>query len=191
MLIKSKSKSDILSSEITPESIYHDRRRFLAGSLGAAVGLATVGLPGQAHAAQGDALRARAPAGLERSAPAQWWQEKFDSISPAQRRDGFYTNEAITPYRDVISYNNFYEFGMDKGDPSANSKEFKVDPWSITIEGEVAKPGVYTLEDILKPHAMEERVYRLRCVERWSMVIPWVGFSLGDLIKRFEPTSKA
>jgi len=191
MLIKSKSKSDVLSSEITPESVYKDRRRFLTGSLGAAFGLATGGFGSLANAADGDALRARAPSNMVRSAPADWWEEKFASISPAQRSGGFYTNEALTPYRDVTSYNNFYEFGTNKGDPEANSKEFKADPWSVTIEGEVGKPGVYTLEDILKPHAMEERIYRLRCVERWSMVIPWVGFSLADLIKRFEPTSKA
>lgn len=191
MLIKSKSKSDVLPSEITPESVYQERRRFLTGSLGAALGLATGGFSGLVNAAAGDVLRARAPSDMVRAAPADWWKDKFESINPAQRGGGFYTNDALTPYRDVISYNNFYEFGTDKGDPEANSKEFKADPWSVTIEGEVGKPGVYTLEDILKPHSMEERVYRLRCVERWSMVIPWVGFSLGDLIKRFEPTSKA
>ena len=189
MLIK--SKPDILSSEITPESVFHDRRRFITGSLTAAFGVAAAGLPGVAGAAAGDGLRARAPDDLARSAPADWWNTKFESISPAVHEGGFYTAEALTPYRDLISYNNFYEFGMDKGDPSAYSKEFKVDPWSISIEGEVEKPGVYTLEDILKPHALEERIYRLRCVERWSMVVPWVGFSLADLIKRFQPTSKA
>jgi len=189
MLIK--SKSDILSSEITPESVYHDRRRFIAGSLGAAFGVATASLSGFASAADGDGLRAKAPTDLARSAPAPWWEEKFASISPAVKTGGFSTSEALTPYRDVISYNNFYEFGTDKGDPIANSKEFKVDPWSVAIEGEVEKPGVYTLEDILKPHVLEERIYRLRCVERWSMVVPWIGFSLADLIKRFQPTSKA
>ena len=191
MLIKLKSKSDVLSSEITPESIYQERRRFLTGSIGAALGVATSGFTGLVNAAAGDGLRARAPSDMVRSAPASWWEDKFASISPAQRSGGFYTNEALTPYSDVTTYNNFYEFGTDKGDPFANAQEFKADPWSVTIEGEVGKPGVYTLEDILKPHAMEERVYRLRCVERWSMVIPWVGFSLADLIKRFEPTSKA
>lgn len=189
MLIK--SKPDILPSEITPESVFHDRRRFIAGSLSAAFGVAAAGLPDFAGAAAGDGLRARAPEDLARSAPAPWWNAKFENISPAAHEGGFYTAEALTPYRDVISYNNFYEFGMDKGDPIANSKQFKVDPWSISIEGEVEKPGVYTLEDILKPHALEERIYRLRCVERWSMVVPWVGFSLADLIKRFQPTSKA
>lgn len=189
MLIK--TKSDILPSEITPESIYLDRRRFIEGGLSAAFGVAVSGISSLANAADGDGLRASAPADLIRSAPAPWWEDKFESISPAAKAGGFSTSEPLTPYRDVISYNNFYEFGTDKGDPIANSKQFKVDPWSVAIEGEVEKPGVYTLEDILKPHALEERVYRLRCVERWSMVVPWVGFSLADLIKRFQPTSKA
>jgi len=189
MLIK--SKPDIQPSEITPEAVYHDRRRFIAGSLSAAFGVATAGLSGLASAADGDGLRAQAPVDLARSAPAAWWEDKFATISPALKTGGFSTNEPLTPYRDVISYNNFYEFGTDKGDPIANSKQFKVDPWSVAIEGEVEKPGVYTLEDILKPHALEERIYRLRCVERWSMVVPWVGFPLADLIKRFQPTSKA
>jgi methionine sulfoxide reductase catalytic subunit len=189
MLIK--TTKGIPTSEITPESIYRQRRHFIGGLGLAGLGLAAGGLPSLLHAATGDGLRARAPTNMARSAPAPWWQEKFAAISPAASEGGFSTNEDLTPYRDVITYNNFYEFGTDKGDPAAHSQNFRVDPWSVAIEGEVAKPGAYTLEDILKPHALEERIYRLRCVERWSMVIPWVGFSLGDLIKRFEPTSKA
>jgi sulfoxide reductase catalytic subunit YedY len=99
--------------------------------------------------------------------------------------------EAITPFKDASTYNNFYEFGLDKEDPARNAHTLKTRPWSVVIEGEVAKPGVYTLEDILKPHAVEERVYRLRCVEAWSMVIPWQGFPLAALLKRVEPRSKA
>ncbi|HSC75446.1 MAG TPA: protein-methionine-sulfoxide reductase catalytic subunit MsrP, partial [Pseudomonadales bacterium] len=83
------------------------------------------------------------------------------------------------------------ELGLDKTDPAANAGKLKTAPWAVAIEGEVAKPGVFTLEDILKPHALEERIYRLRCVEAWSMVIPWIGFPLKDLLARFEPTSKA
>lgn len=189
MLIKTNNA--IPSSEITPEHVFHCRRDFVKG-LGIAAGLlAGGGLPVSGLAAPGDGLRARAPANLLRSAPADWWQPKFDSILPAPEGNGFATDEALTPYSDVISYNNFYEFGTDKGDPYANAQNFKVDPWSIAIEGEVEKPGVYALEDIIKPHALEERIYRMRCVERWSMVIPWVGFSLGDMIKKFQPTSKA
>ena len=101
------------------------------------------------------------------------------------------TNDAPTPYRGVTTYNNFYEFGTDKGDPATYGNRFKPRPWSVTVAGECAKPGEYTLEDILKPHSLEERVYRMRCVEGWSMVIPWVGFPLRDLLARFEPTGNA
>lgn len=191
MLIK--SKPDILSSEITPEAVYLARRKFMVNGVGLAFGAAsaTLGFPGAVLSAQGDALRATAPSNLRRSAPASWWEERFDEILPVSQQSDFSTDEALTPYQDVVSYNNFYEFGTDKGDPIANSSEFKVDPWSVVVEGEVDRPGTYTLEDVLKPHDLEERIYRLRCVERWSMVIPWVGFPLADLIKRFQPNSKA
>lgn len=100
-------------------------------------------------------------------------------------------NESPTPYEYVTTYNNFYEFGTSKGDPAVNAHLLKTKPWSVTIEGEVGKPGVYDLEDILKRQQLEERIYRLRCVEAWSMVVPWIGFSLADLIKQMEPTSKS
>ena len=99
--------------------------------------------------------------------------------------------DALTSYKTVTTYNNFYEFGTEKEDPARNAGRFKPKPWSIAVEGHCAKPGSYTLEDILKPHPLEERVYRMRCVEGWSMVIPWVGFPMGDLLKRFEPTGNA
>jgi sulfoxide reductase catalytic subunit YedY len=99
--------------------------------------------------------------------------------------------EMLTPEADVTGYNNFYELGMGKQDPAANASALRTSPWSVTVEGEVGKPGTYTLEDTLKPHALEERIYRLRCVEAWSMVIPWIGFPLADLLKRFEPTANA
>jgi sulfoxide reductase catalytic subunit YedY len=108
-----------------------------------------------------------------------------------QAKATYSTDEEKTPYQHVTEYNNFYEFGTDKYSPAREAQSLTTRPWSVTVEGEVAKPGTYTLEDMLKPHALEERIYRLRCVERWSMVIPWVGFPLGDLIKRFEPTSNA
>ena len=190
MLIK--KPSDIKSSEITPESVYRNRRQFIGdGSkllLGAAAASA---MPSLANAQTGDSLKARAPASMQRTPPAAWWADKFADIKPAPDSEPFYTGEALTPYEDVTQYNNFYEFGMNKGDPSSNSGAYKADPWSVEIAGEVAKPGTYNLEDILKPHDLEERIYRLRCVEAWSMVIPWIGFPLADLIKRFEPTSKA
>lgn len=190
MLIK--KPSDIKSSEITPESVYRNRRQFMGDALriGAAASIGA-GLPGLLAAAEGDALRARAPADLERSPPAAWWTEKFSDIQPARRGGEFWTDEDLTPYRDVVTFNNFYEFGMDKEDPYRHSQSFKVDPWSIEITGEVDKAGVYHLEDFLKPHKLEERIYRLRCVERWSMVIPWIGFSLADVIRQVSPNSKA
>jgi len=188
MLIK--KPSDINPSEITPESVYRSRREFMADGAKALLGAGIASMvPGMALAQDG--LKARAPTSMTRAAPSPWWQDKFAKIQPAPNEEPFYTSESLTPYDDVTRYNNFYEFGMDKGDPSANANDFKADPWSVEITGEVAKPGKYTLEDILKPHALEERIYRLRCVEAWSMVIPWIGFPLADLIKRFEPTSKA
>lgn len=190
MLIK--SAPDILSSEITPESIYRNRRQFMGDAL--KLGVAASGsilLPSVASAQDGDALRARAPADMVRSPPAEWWEERFSNIQPVDRSGAFYTDETLTPYRDVVTYNNFYEFGTDKEDPYRRSQSFQVDPWSVEIAGEVDKPGVYHLEDFLKPHALEERIYRLRCVERWSMVIPWIGFPLADLIRQVQPNSKA
>jgi sulfoxide reductase catalytic subunit YedY len=103
----------------------------------------------------------------------------------------FSTDEERTPYKDVTSYNNFYEFGTDKNSPALSAHTLRTSPWSVTVEGQCAKPGVYALEDVLKPHSLQERVYRLRCVEGWSMVIPWVGFPLADALKRFEPTASA
>jgi sulfoxide reductase catalytic subunit YedY len=104
---------------------------------------------------------------------------------------GFYTDEKATPPGDISSYCNFYEFGTDKGDPSRYAHEMTVDPWSIEVSGAVHKPGKLHLEDIISGFDLEERIYRLRCVEAWSMVVPWVGFPLADLLQRFEPTSKA
>lgn len=167
MLIK--KPGDIASHEITPESVYIKRRDFIGKSatLGSALMLGAAG----ASAKPGDAMSFRSV-----------WKS---SSNP------YYTDEKLTPFDDIVRYNNFYEFGTDKGDPARLADSFQVEPWSVVIEGEVAKPGKYTLEDIFSPHDMEERIYRLRCVEAWSMVVPWVGFSLGDLLERFEPTSKA
>ncbi len=107
------------------------------------------------------------------------------------KASGYYTDETLTPYEDVARYNNFYEFGTGKGDPAKYAHELTTDPWSIKVEGHVEKPGEYALEDILAKLDIEERVYRLRCVEAWSMVIPWVGFSLASMIQQFQPTAKA
>jgi sulfoxide reductase catalytic subunit YedY len=101
------------------------------------------------------------------------------------------TTDPVSTRDTITTFNNFYEFGTDKSDPAKNSKTFKPRPWSVAVEGLCNKPGSYTLEDILKPHAIEERIYRHRCVEGWSIVVPWDGFPLGDLLKRFEPTGGA
>jgi sulfoxide reductase catalytic subunit YedY len=166
MLIK--KAPDIASSEITPEGLYLRRREFLK-----AAGMTT----------------AAAVAGVctaEFGADAAQTGQKLNVTKRTVTLD-----EKLTPFEDVTSYNNFYEFGVDKDDPARNSGKFKPKPWSVQVDGRCAKPGTYTLEDILKPHPLEERVYRMRCVEAWSMVIPWVGFPLGDLLKRFEPDGNA
>jgi len=99
--------------------------------------------------------------------------------------------DRLTPFEDVTRYNNFYEFGTGKEDPARNARDFQVKPWTVMVDGHVRRPTLYDLDDLLRPHPSEERVYRLRCVEAWSMVIPWMGFSLADLIRRVEPTSRA
>ena len=99
--------------------------------------------------------------------------------------------DALTPYEDVTGYNNFYEFGTGKGDPRKNAGSLRTRPWTVSVEGEVAKPAMYAFEDLVRPYAAVERVYRHRCVEGWSMVVPWMGFPLRDLVRRLEPTSRA
>jgi sulfoxide reductase catalytic subunit YedY len=167
------NKASIPSSEITPERIYADRRRFLAQSGCVAASLM---LPGCA----------------ESSVDADPSSSKLEYLPASKNKvSGATSKEPLTPFEDVIRYNNFYEFGTDKGDPALYAKELTTDPWSLAIEGEVEKPVIYTLEDILGKHTLEERIYRLRCVEAWSMVIPWIGFSLADLLSRAKPTSRA
>jgi len=106
-------------------------------------------------------------------------------------KTGYGQDEALTPYEDITRYNNFYEFGTDKADPKKHAHKLTTSPWSITVDGECDKPGEYNLEDILKGHAVQERIYRLRCVETWSMVIPWNGIPMGDILAKFEPNSNA
>jgi sulfoxide reductase catalytic subunit YedY len=101
------------------------------------------------------------------------------------------TDEPKNSFEDITTYNNFYEFGTDKSDPARLSGRFRSAPWTVSVSGEAESTGRFTLEDIVKPHSLEERIYRLRCVEAWSMVIPWIGFPLGDLLRRFKPTSRA
>ena len=179
---KSRVSPPILPSEITPESVYRERRRFMQAALSMAA-IPMLGMPSLAGGAEYDI-----PADLPHYKGPQWLQPK---LTGAVRNEALSTSEALAPYYHAITHNNFYEFGTDKRDPVRNAQGLITDPWTVDISGEVAKPGNYHLEDILAPHTLEDRVYRLRCVEAWSMVIPWLGFPLADLIKRFEPTSKA
>jgi sulfoxide reductase catalytic subunit YedY len=159
---------EIPSSEITPESVYVNRRRFIRAAALAAGG-AAIG-----------------PAGLRALAdgPGQEVPPRFAGMKSEQ-------DEELNTYEQITTYNNFYEFGTGKEDPHRNSGSFRPRPWSVAVDGECNKPGEYALEDILGPETMEDRVYRMRCVEAWSMVIPWYGFPLANLIKRLEPTDAA
>ncbi len=172
MLIKSSDPSNPPGSEITPETVYRDRRRWLAA---AGIGAASAGLVGVFGS--GAAL-ARADA---RSSPA----------SLEAKRGPFSTMERQTSFQDASTYNNFYEFGTDKSDPARYADRLRTRPWTVEVEGEVAKPGTYDIDELLKLAPQEERIYRMRCVEGWSMVIPWVGYPLAELIKRVEPTGNA
>jgi sulfoxide reductase catalytic subunit YedY len=170
MLIK--RPSDIPSSEITDEKVYLNRREFIraATRTASAVAAGVLGaeslLEAQAAAPHGAKLRKIAKSPLS-------------------------TIEKLNTWQQITTYNNFYEFGSDKDAPATYAKSLKTAPWSIAIEGEAAKPAVWHLEDILKGRSLEERIYRHRCVEGWSMVIPWVGFPLRDFIKQLQPTAKA
>ncbi|MFV3382439.1 MULTISPECIES: protein-methionine-sulfoxide reductase catalytic subunit MsrP [Pseudomonas] len=180
MLIKSPRSSDCKASEITPESLYLSRRAVLGASL---AGLALGALPRTSLAGEASRYADVTPG----AAPA-WFTDK---LAATRWQAVTVKDEAITPFKDATHYNNFYEFGPDKGDPAANAGALKTEPWSLVVDGEVAKPGRYALEDFVKPYQLEERIYRLRCVEAWSMVIPWLGFPLAQVLKQVEPTSKA
>jgi sulfoxide reductase catalytic subunit YedY len=171
----------ILSSQITPEAAYLNRRQIIRAS-GLIAGSAAVASP-SAHAGL---------FGLFEDEPAAPETAIYQPrpLTIAKKIPNNLT-EALTPESKVTSHNNFYEFGTQKTDPIENSKAFNPDPWSITIDGEVDKPRTFSMDDILKNHPIEERIYRLRCVEAWSMVIPWLGFSLASLLKKVNPTSKA
>ena len=164
MLIR--KPADIVPSEITPRHVYEGRREFVKQ-------LGRVGIA----AAAGGAL---APA-LAQGGP------KIAGIKPSPLS----IMEKPTPYKDVTTYNNYYEFGTDKADPARYAKSLKPRPWTVAVEGAVKKPRSFAIEDLVKLSAMEERIYRLRCVEGWSMVIPWVGYSLAELIRQVEPTGNA
>ena len=154
--------------------------------------------PAQVYAKRRDFLQQLAAAGLLASAGGAWAQSAVPrpgKLAPLNSKSatfaGAQATDTVTPYKDASTYNNFYEFGTDKSDPAENAHTLKTRPWSVDIEGMVKKPGVLNLEDLLKLSPMEDRIYRLRCVEGWSMVIPWVGYSLSELIKKVEPLGSA
>jgi sulfoxide reductase catalytic subunit YedY len=166
MLIR--NAPDLRWSDVTPERLYLSRREFIRASSGAALG---------AIAGVGAAPRASA-------APLQ---EPLANV----KKGPFGTDEKPNSFDDITTYNNFYEFGTEKSDPARYSGRFRPRPWTVKIDGLVGKPGDWSLDDLLKPHALEERIYRLRCVEAWSMVIPWVGVPLADVLKRVDPAPRA
>ncbi len=160
----------IPSSEITDKKVYLRRREFIQAAALTTVG-AAAGALGMNEADAQSWPRVKVPGPIEKS--------------------GWGKGEKPNEYQDIATYNNFYEFGTEKSDPAVNAHTLKTTPWKVKIDGLVSKPADYNLEDLVKPHALEERIYRLRCVERWSMVIPWVGFPLSTVLKRIEPTSNA
>ena len=172
--LKDRGFAHAHASEITPAAMYERRRDMLKLLATGAAGATLAAWAGRDALAQAARPNQLAPLPGARSAVA-----------------GGVTMEKLTPYADVTGYNNYYEFGTDKADPAQNAHTLKTKPWTVAIEGEVKKPKVFDLDDLLKLSPMEERIYRLRCVEGWSMVIPWVGYSLSELIKRVEPTGNA
>ena len=162
MLIRSKQHNSIKSYEITPERVYHSRRQFIKSMGTGAIGAGVLGCD---------------------SASGQTSEIEAESTAKS--------TQDITPKSVATSYNNFYEFGTGKEDPSTNAHSLTTSPWTVKVSGKAKKTGTYNLEDILRPHTAEERIYRLRCVEAWSMVIPWLGIPLADVLKRFEPASDA
>ncbi len=169
MLIKITDPFPVSSSEITPEALYAGRRRFLK-QLGLVAGASIGGFGSLAAVVD------------ERAQPP--------SLNVA-RKSEMAGGESLTPYEAITHYNNYYEFGTEKDDPARNAGRLRTRPWSVVVDGECEAPGHIDLDDLIKPQVLEERIYRHRCVEGWSMVAPWVGFPLADVLKRFRPTSKA
>jgi methionine sulfoxide reductase catalytic subunit len=162
---------DIRWSEVTPKGLYLGRREFIHGAALAAAGALAGPFSGQAHA------QVAGPGKLA----------KLANVKTSR----FSTTEKLNDYGDVTGYNNFYELGTDKEDPARNAGTLRPRPWTVAVEGLVKKPGNYDIDEFIKPYALEERIYRLRCVEAWSMVIPWIGIPLADVIKRLEPAPSA
>ena len=168
--------SDIRSSEITAKSLYLNRRAFIRATAGTAAAAA-------ASVVGAEAL-------LSAATPAPHGR-KLEYLKARDQETSFSTDEKPNTWEQITTYNNYYEFGADKDQPSAFAGQLKTEPWTIAVDGECNKKAAYHLEDVLTGQKLEERIYRHRCVEAWSMVIPWVGFPLADFIKRCEPTAKA
>ena len=176
MLIKSKRSSELSENHVTDESVYRNRRQVLK----------TLGFVG-ASAAFSSSANAQLFGFFGDDKEKAVFQTKPLEFTKTMPNDG----QILTPENKVISHNNFYEFGTKKNQPIENAQEFVVDPWKLKVSGEVENELTLDYDDLFKVSALEERIYRLRCVEAWSMVIPWIGFSLGDVIKKANPTSKA
>jgi len=171
MLVRIRRDGDPQPSEITPRLLHENRRAVLKA---AAAGLAAWSAPTIV-----DAAPATAEPPVSGAARLQ------------ARPSALSTTEPLTPYKHVVGYNNFYEFGTGKDDPAARAGSLRLRPWTVAIEGEVARPRVFDIDELLRLAPLEERVYRMRCVEGWSMVIPWIGYPFAELMKRVEPTGSA
>lgn len=180
MLIRITPPHPIQPSEITPERVYADRRRFLSQMGIAAASLAVAGCS-----------QAETPAKAAEAAPAGPPANTGLADLKIAKKSELAGGEKVSSYEDITTYNNYYEFGTDKSAPAIYAKTLKPRPWSITVEGECDAPGTIDVEDLIKTSALEERIYRHRCVEAWSIVVPWDGIPLADVLKRFKPTSKA
>ncbi|MFN0073801.1 MAG: protein-methionine-sulfoxide reductase catalytic subunit MsrP [Chloroflexota bacterium] len=168
------------SSEITPKSLYLNRRELIKN------GALTLGTAAVVGGSLSWLVGMGPPPDLPNVAASP-----LEALPPPVAMTSFDTDEPLTSQRDVVTYNNFYEFGLDKADPARNAHTLNVRPWTIEIEGEVARPQTIDIDTLLSWFPLEQRIYRMRCVEAWSMVIPWQGFPLGELIKRLEPTGSA
>lgn len=166
----------ITEAAVTPENVYLNRRQYLKAM---ALSLGAASMPGAAVQASDD---------LAQEDAAPLWMKQHLAAPIASR---YSTKDAMTPYEYVTGYNNFYEFGTDKSDPKEYGQDFEPHPWSVTVSGAAEKTGTFGLEDVLKGLSVEERIYRLRCVEAWSMVIPWLGVPLSSMLKRYRPLSSA
>ncbi|MCX8962096.1 protein-methionine-sulfoxide reductase catalytic subunit MsrP [Erwinia psidii] len=172
-----KPVNKLTENDVTPETVFNVQRRQILKLLG--IGTAALSIP----TAQADLLSWFKPDERPKAVPGK----ALDFSSPAH----YQANLPLTPEDKVKGYNNYYEFGLDKADPAANAGTLKTTDWKIEINGEVAKPLTFSMEDIFKRFPMEQRIYRMRCVEAWSMVVPWIGFELGKLLQLAEPTSNA